>query len=297
MSEHYKDTMIRALAGNEVMAFFVTSKMACEAARLAHHSSPVVTAALGRLLSAALMMGDMLKNEEDKITLQIESDGPLKGLLVTADTFGNVKGYPNVEQVILPLKEDGHLDVGGAVGNGSLSVMKDMGFDNPYHGHVPLVTGEIGEDITHYFSTSEQTPSSVGLGVLVDTDYSVKCAGGFILQLLPNASDESISRLEENLASFGSVTNRLLEENDPHYLASLLLKGFDVELTKEKPVRFYCDCSKDRVKRALALLGEPELYSMIKDNQPVELKCQFCNSAYSFTIDEIKEIYKSVRKS
>lgn len=285
------DKMIRAIASNEVRAFAVTSKDMVETARRFHSTSPVATAALGRLLSGTVMMGDMLKNEDDKITVYITGDGPLGGALVTADTKGHAKGYVNNPYVLIGAKADGHLDVGGAVGAGTLSVVKDMGLKDTYNGFVPLVSGEIAEDLTSYFMNSEQTPSSVGLGVLMDKESTeVSRAGGFIIQLLPGASEETISIIESNLASFGYVTDRLLERNEPEYLLELMLSGLDVEITKEMPVNFLCDCSRDRVRRAIAMLGDVELKSMIKDAKPVELKCQFCNSAYEFSIDEIKEI-------
>lgn len=285
------DKMIRAMVNNEILAFFVASSNLVETARSFHHTSPVATAALGRLLSGAVMMGDMLKNDDDKITIQITGDGPLGGILVTADTKGKVKGYVNNPLVILPAKANGHLDVGGAVGNGTLSVIKDMGLKDTYNGFVPLCTGEIAEDLTDYFLNSEQTPASVGLGVLMDKDtMSVKRAGGFILQVMPGASEETIEKLEENISSFGGITDRLMEEDSPEYLLKLLCKGLDYEITKEKNVEFFCDCSRDRVSRAIALLGDVELKSMINDNKPIEIKCQFCNKAYSFSVEDLKEI-------
>lgn len=285
------DYMVRAIAAGQVMAFAVSSKHMAEAARQAHHTSPVATAALGRLLSGGVMMGDMLKNKEDKITLYIQGDGPMGGVLVTADTHGNAKGYVNNPSVIVPAKEDGHFNIGMAIGQGSLSVMKDMGLKDSYNGHVPLVSGEIAEDLTHYFLNSEQTNSSVGLGVLISKDdMSVRRAGGFILQLLPGATDEIIDIIEENLSDFGQVTDRLLENDSPEYLLELLLKGIDLEFTQRKPIQFKCNCDRDRVKRAIELLGDVEIASMIKDNKPVELKCQFCNSSYTFEIDELKAL-------
>lgn len=288
-----KDYMVRAMAEESILAFAVTSQNMTEAARVAHHTSPIATAALGRLLSGAVMMGDMLKNEDDKLTLQISGDGPMGGLLVTADNLGNAKGYVNNPAVIMPAREDGHLNVGGAIGAGTLTVIKDMGLENPYNGHVPLFSGEIAEDLTHYFLNSEQTPSSVGLGVLINReDMSVSRAGGFIIQVMPGAKDSVLDIVESNLASIGSVTDRLSENDDPKYLLELLLKGLSVKYTNEKPVQFLCDCERDRVRRALALLGEVELTSMIKDGKPIELKCQFCNKGYSFDIPEIEQILK-----
>lgn len=283
-----KDYMLRASAQGQVMAFAVSSKNMAETARLAHHTTPVATAALGRLLSGTVMLADTLKNEDDKITVQVRGNGPLGGILVTADTFGNAKGYVDNPAVILPMKSNGHLDVGGAVGEGSLSVIKDMGLKDAYNGHVPLYSGEIAEDLTHYLLTSEQTPSSVGLGVLVDTKtLAVRNAGGFIIQLLPGAMDSVIDVIEKNIRDFGSVTDRLSENDDPAYLLELLLKDLDYEINKKKQVSFMCDCSRDRVRRAVKLLGDVELSSMIKEAKPIELKCQFCNKAYNFDIEEL----------
>lgn len=280
------------------MAFAITSKNMVEQARIFHNTSPVATAALGRLLSGGVMMGDMLKNEDDKITLHIQGNGPLGGILVTADTHGHAKGYVYNPAVIVPAKENGHFDIGGAIGEGSLTVIKDIGLKDAYNGHVPLYSGEIAEDLTHYFTVSEQTPSSVGLGVLINKeDMSVRRAGGFMIQLLPGASNEVIDQIEENLKNFGTVTDRLLEENDPHYLLDLVLNGLKTEITAKKPVSFQCDCSRDRVRRAIALLGEVELSSIIKEEKPIELKCQFCNKAYHFDIEELKEIKISFKNS
>lgn len=288
------DRLIRATAEGQVMAFAISSKHLVEKARLAHQTTPVATAALGRLLSGGVMMGNMLKNDNDKITIQISGDGPIGGLLVTADTKGNVKGYVNNPDVVVPDRIDGHLNVGMAVGNGSLSVMKDLGLKDSYNGHVPLFSGEIAEDLTHYFLESEQTPSSVGLGVLVNKDGSVLRAGGFILQLLPGARDATIDKIEANLREFGYVTERLSDNDDPGAMLELLLRGLNYEVSLEMPVRFTCDCSRDRVRRAIALLGEVEVASMIKDGKPVELKCQFCNSAYDFTPEDLIEIRKTI---
>lgn len=286
-----KDKMIRAMINNEILAFTITTKNLVETARKFHHTSPIATAALGRLLSGAVMMGDMLKNDDDKITVQITGDGPLGGILVTADTRGKVKGYVNNPLVILPAKANGHLDVGGAIGNGTLSVIKDMGLKDTYNGFVPLCTGEIAEDLTDYFLNSEQTPASVGLGVLMDKDsMCVKRAGGFILQVMPGAREETISKLEDNISKFGGVTDRLMEEDSPEYILSVLCAGLDYEISKEKEVGFYCDCSMDRVSRAIALLGDVELKSMIDDNKPIEIKCQFCNKAYNFSVEDLRNI-------
>lgn len=289
------DRLVRATAEGQVMAFAVSSKNLVEKARASHNTSPVATAALGRLLSGGVMMGNMLKNDTDKITIQITGDGPLGGVLVTADTKGTVKGYVNNPNAQVLDRADGHLNVGAAIGAGTLSVMKDLGLKDAYNGHVPLYSGEIAEDLTHYFLESEQTPSSVGLGVLVNSkDGTVLRAGGFILQLLPGATDKTIDIIENNLKEFGYVTERLSENDDPSGILELLLKGLNYEITKDIPVSFYCDCDRDRVRRAIALLGDVEVASMIKENKPVELKCQFCNTAYKFSVEDLIEIRKSI---
>lgn len=286
-----KDIMVRAIASGEVMAFAVSNMQMVETARKAHNTSPVATAALGRLLAGGVMMGDMLKNDNDKITLQITGDGPLGGLLVTADTKGNAKGYVNNPAVIVPARADGHLGVGAAIGTGTLSVMKDIGVQDVYNGHVNLYSGEIAEDLTLYFNQSEQTPSSVGLGVLLNKDDgSVRAAGGFILQLLPGATDHTIDILEKNIGNFGQVTDRLLENENPTFMLELLLEGLEMEVTKEKPVQFFCDCSRSKVELAVELLGEVELRNLINEGSPIELKCEFCNSSYVFSLEQLKDI-------
>ena len=238
------DYMVRATAANaQVRAFAVTTKELVETARQAHNTSPVVTAALGRLLTAGVMMGSMLKGDDDLLTLQVRGDGPVRGLTVTANAKGEVKGYATVPDVILPANAKGKLDVGGAVGRGTLSVIRDLGLKEPYVGQTALVTGEIGDDLTSYFATSEQTPSSVGLGVLM--------AGGFIIQLMPFAEEETISKLEHNLSLINSVTALLDQGMTPEQLLERVLDGFDVEITDRMPCSFTCNCSKERVEKAL----------------------------------------------
>ena len=266
------DYMVRATAGDaRVRAFAITTRDTVEEARRLHALSPVVTAALGRLMSGALMMADMLKSEADRLTIQVEGDGPLRGMTVTADQAGHVKGYPKNPLVLLPPNEAGHLNVGGAVGRGSLTVVKDTGSMNPYVGQVELYSGEIAEDLTYYFAQSEQTPTSVGLGVLVNPDNTVKKAGGFLIQLMPGAEEELVDLLEGNLKSLAPVTQR----------------GLDVKKNGTKPVSFFCGCSRERMERALVLLGKEELSCMIEDAEPVELRCKFCNRAYRFSVAEL----------
>lgn len=291
-----KDYMVRGTAANARLRIFAaTTKETVERARAAHNTSPVMTAALGRLLTAGAMMGSMMKGEEDILTLQIRGEGPGRGLTVTADSKGNVKGYALVPQVILPANEKGKLDVGGAMmGNtgGVLSVMKDLGMKEPYAGQTALQTGEIAEDLTYYFAVSEQTPSSVGLGVLMEKNNTVKQAGGFIVQLMPYAEDDVIEKLEQNLQRIKSVTAMLEEGLTPEGILETVLEGMDIEWTDRLPVQFTCNCDKARVEKALISIGEKELKDIIADGKPIEVKCHFCNKAYQFTVEDIEELLK-----
>ncbi len=292
-----QDYIVRATAANvQIRAFACTTKTIVEKARQAHNSSPVVTAALGRLLSAGAMMGSMLKGEEDLLTLQIKSGGPMRGLTVTADSKGNVKGYAIVPDVIVPANSKGKLDVAAAVGPGFLNVIKDMGMKEPYAGQTMLQTCEIAEDLTYYFATSEQVPSSVGLGVLMEKDNTVKCAGGFIVQLMPFTDDAVIDKLEENLKRVTSVTSLLEQGLTPEELLTVVLDGFDVEFTDTLNTRFYCNCDKQRVEKALISIGKKELQEMINDGESIEMNCHFCNTNYTFTIEELKELYRKARR-
>ncbi len=293
-----KDYMVRATAADgAIRAFAVTSKHLTEEARKRHGTSPVMTAALGRLLSAGTMMGAMMKGEDDLLTLQIKGDGPGKGLTVTADARGNVKGYPEVPVVALPSKSDGHLNVGGAMGNGLLRVIKDMGLKEPYVGEVDLQTGEIAEDLTYYFAASEQIPSVVGLGVLVDKDGSVLEAGGFIVQLLPFTGDDVIKKLEGSIATLEPVTKMLARGFTPEVILEEVLTFFDVEVSGTMPVQFSCNCSKERVTKALIGVGKKNLRDMIDDGEPIHVNCHFCNTDYTFEVEELKEIETCSRDS
>lgn len=287
------DYLVRATAAEaQIRAFAVTSRDTAEAARKAHDTSPVITAALGRLLSAGAMMGSMLKGERDLLTLQISGDGPAGGLTVTADSKGRVKGYANEPQVILPANSKGKLDVGGAIGAGTLRVIKDMGLKEPYVGQTALQTGEIAEDLTYYFAASEQVPSSVGLGVLMEKDNTVKQAGGFIVQLMPFAEEAVIAGLEDNLRKINSVTSLLDKGMNPEAILGLLLEGLDMQILDTMPVAFSCDCCKERVEKALISLGRQEISEMIEDGETIEVKCHFCGSAYHFTVEELRRILK-----
>lgn len=286
------DYIVRATAAEgQIRAFAAVTKDTVEEARRRHGTSPVATAALGRLLTAGAIMGSMMKNDTDMLTLQIRGDGPLGGITVTADSHANVKGYVLNPDVMLPPK-NGKLDVGGAVGIGLLTVIKDMGLKEPYSGQTILVTSEIAEDLTYYFANSEQVPSSVGLGVLMDKDNTVKCAGGFIIQLMPFAENKTIDQLEENLKKVTSVTKLLDAGYTPQQLLEELLGGMELEITDTMPARFYCNCSKERVEQAVVSIGKKDIEEMIKEGKDIEVKCHFCNTAYKYTIDELKEILK-----
>lgn len=287
-----KDYIVRATAANnQVRAFAATTRNLVEEARQRHNTSPVATAALGRLLTAGSMMGSMMKNEKDVLTLQIRADGPLEGITVTADSAANVKGYVEHPEVMLPPK-NGKLDVGGAVGIGLLNVIKDMGLKEPYVGQTILVTSEIAEDLTYYFANSEQVPSSVGLGVLMNKDNTVKCAGGFIIQMMPFAEEKTIAQIEENLKNVTSVTAMLDQGYTPEQILEELLGNVGLEITDVMPTQFYCNCSKERVEQAVASIGRKDIQEMIDDGKDIEVKCHFCNSAYQYTIEDLKNIIK-----
>ena len=288
------DYIVRATAAdNQIRAFAATTRDVVETAREHHGTSPVATAALGRLLTAG-MMGSMMKNDTDMLTLQIRGDGPLGGITVTADAHGDVKGYVLNPEVMLPPK-NGKLDVGGAVGIGLLNVIKDMGLKEPYVGQTILVTSEIAEDLTYYFANSEQVPSSVGLGVLMEKDNTVRRAGGFIIQLMPFAEEKTIDKLEENLKKVTSVTELLDKGYTPEQLLEELLGNLGLEITDTMPSRFYCNCSKERVEQAVVSIGRKDIQEMIDEGEDIEVKCHFCNTAYTYTIEELKEIIKRSR--
>ncbi len=287
------DYMVRATAADgQIRAFAITSKEMTEEARVRHNSSPIVTAALGRAMSAAAMMGSMMKGEKDLLTLQTQGDGPMHGLTVTANANGGVKGYPGVADVILPPNAAGKLNVGGAIGNGVLSVIKDMGLKDPYVGQTELQTGEIAEDLTYYFAVSEQVPSSVGLGVLMNKDNTVRQAGGFIIQLMPFTEDAVIDALEQKIAQIASVTEMLEKGMTPEMILGEILGEMKLEINDTMPVAFRCDCSKERVAKALASLSKKDLDDLIKDEEPIEVKCHFCNENYVFSPDDLREIRK-----
>lgn len=286
-----EDYMVRATAANaQIRAFAVTSRETVEYARQAHDLSPVVTAALGRLLTGGVMMGSMLKGEKDLLTLKVSGDGPVHGLTVTADAYGHVKGYADCPQAMMPPNSAGKLDVGGVIGAGALTVIKDMGLKEPYSSTIELTTGEIGDDLTYYFAASEQIPSSVALGVLMERNNTVKQAGGFILQLMPFTGEEVIGRLEEKLKGMPPVTAMLEAGDTPEQILERVLGDMDLEMAGTTPVQFRCNCSRKRVEKVLFSLGRKELQSLIDEGKGAELHCHFCNTDYAFTTQELREI-------
>jgi molecular chaperone Hsp33 len=286
-----KDIIISGMAAdNQVRFYCAYTKEVVETAREIHNTSPVATAALGRLLTAGCIMGSMCKNESDVLTLQIQCSGPIGGLTVTADGKARAKGYVNHPDIILPASDKGKLDVGKALDLGVLSVIKDMGLKEPYVGQTNLVTGEIAEDLTYYFATSEQIPTSVALGVLMEKTNRVKHAGGFIIQLMPFAEDELITNLENRLKDFSSITSLLDQGFTPEDMMHKLFEGYDITFNEPVVPTYFCNCSKDRVHRAVMSIGREEIQKMIDDKEPIEVNCQFCNRHYTFDISELKEM-------
>lgn len=284
-----KDEIVRATAaGAQIRVFTAYTRAMVEEARSRHNTSPVATAALGRLMTAGAMMGSMLKGEKDILTLRVNCNGPIGGITVTADSFARVKGYVANPDVILPANSVGKLDVAGAVGIGFLDVIKDMGLKEPYVGQTVLQTGEIAEDLTYYFASSEQIPSSVGLGVLMNKNNTVEQAGGFIIQMMPFAEEEVIAQMEKNLSEIKSVTTLLAEGNGPEELLQILCKGLDPVINDRIDTGFYCNCDRKRVEKALISIGRKELDSLIAEGKEVELNCHFCNTSYTFSIEELK---------
>ena len=290
MSEDY---ILRATAaGGQLRAFVATTGNMTEKARRLHDTSPVVTAALGRTLTAGAMMGSMLKGSKDVLTIILRGDGPMKGITVTAGSDAYVKGYAINPRVLIHAKANGKLDVSGALGRGYLNVIKDMGLKEPYNGRVDLVSGEIAEDLTYYFATSEQVPSSVGLGVLMNRDNTVNCSGGFILQLMPFAEDYVITQLEANLSLIPSVTGLLSRGMSPEDILAELLGPLEFSILDRIPTGFRCDCNEQKVGRVLASLGRKELQDIIKEEKPVEIKCSFCNKAYIYPVEKLRKMLK-----
>ena len=290
------DYIVRATAANkQIRAFAITGRELVEEARKHHNTSPVATAALGRLLMGGDMMGVMMKGEKDVLTLQMKGDGPINGVLVTADSKGHVKGYVGNPNVIIPPNYAGKLDVGAAIGYGTLTVIKDMGLKEPYASQVPLGTSEVAEDLTYYFAKSEQVPSAVALGVLMEKNNTVKQAGGFIVQLMPFAEESVISALEEKVAKITSVTSLLEKGMTPEEILEEVLGDLGVEFTDKIPTGFYCDCSKEKVSKALVSVGNKELQAMIDEGKEIEVNCHFCNTNYKFNVEELKEIKRKAK--
>jgi molecular chaperone Hsp33 len=291
------DYIIRASAAeNQIRAFAATTRELVEHARSVHNTSPVATAALGRLLTAGAMMGSMMKGEEDMLTLQIKGSGPIGGITVTADSKGTVKGYVYHPEVLLPANDKGKLDVGGAVGAGILSVIKDLGLKEPYTGQTHLVSGEIAEDLAYYYATSEQVPSVIALGVLMNKDNTVRRAGGFIIQLMPFAEESVISRLEKKVSEITSITSLLDQEMTPEMILDHILGDFGLELMDKLPTSFECNCSKKKVEKAIISIGKKEINEMIEEDKPIEVNCHFCNTMYHFTVEELKELLSKSRR-
>lgn len=290
------DYIVRATAANkQIRAFAITSREMVETARQHHNTSPVATAALGRLLTGAAMMGVMMKGDKDMLTLMMKGDGPINGVTVTADSKGNVKGYVGNPNVLIPANYAGKLDVGAAIGYGMLTVIKDMGLKEPYHSQTPLGTSEVAEDLTYYFAVSEQVPSAVGLGVLMNKDNTVKQAGGFIVQLMPFADEKTISALEQRIGKITSVTDMLEKGMTPEDILKEVMGDMDVEFTDHIDTGFVCNCSKDKVARAVASISKSDMDEIINDGKDVEVRCDFCNTTYKFSVEELRTFRKQYK--
>ena len=290
------DYIVRAVAADkQIRAFAITSREMVETARQHHNTSPVATAALGRLLTGGAMMGVMMKGEKDMLTFMMIGDGPINGVTVTADSKGNVKGYVGNPNVLIPANYAGKLDVGAAIGYGTLTVIKDMGLKEPYVSQVPLGTSEVAEDLTYYFASSEQVPSAVGLGVLMSKDNTVKQAGGFIVQLMPFADEEVINKLEERVNNISSVTEMLEKGMTPEDILKEVMGDMDVEFTDKIETGFVCNCGKEKIAKALAGISKKDMDEIINDGKEIEVKCDFCNTTYKFSVEELQTLRKQFR--
>ena len=292
-----KDQLVRAISRDgTVNAVSVTTRHLTEKARQIHHTLPVATAALGRALAAASMMGNALKDSGSSVSLQFRGGGPLGPVLAISDNRGNVRGTVGNPDLDLPLRPDGKLDVGAAVGtDGTLTVIRDLKMKEPYVGSVALLSGEIADDLAAYFVESEQIPSACGLGVLVDRDQSVRAAGGYLIQLLPGAGEDVISRVEGGVLAAGAVTGLLDGNDDPEAMLRRILSDFDVEILKKSPIAYRCDCSRERMRRALLSLGSEELQTILEDEGQAELSCRFCGSRQLFERRELEELLRAAR--
>lgn len=290
------DYIVRATAANrQIRAFAITSRNMVETARKHHNTSPVATAALGRLLTGGAMMGVMMKGENDMLTLMMKGDGPIQGVTVTADSKGNVKGYVGNPNVLIPANYAGKLDVGAAIGYGTLTVIKDMGLKEPYSSQVPLGTSEVAEDLTYYFATSEQVPSAVGLGVLMSKDNTVRQAGGFIVQLMPFAEDDVVDKLEKRISNITSVTDMLEKGMMPEDILKEVMGDMEVEFTDKIETGFQCNCNREKIVKVLSGISKKDLDEIINDGKEIEVKCDFCNTAYKFSVEELKTLRKQYR--
>lgn len=292
------DYMIRAIDKKQTFRIFMAKTTnTVEEARKSHNTTPVASAALGRTLTAGLMMGYMMKNEKDKLTININGGGPLGTILTVSDNSGHIKGYVENPNVNIPLKPNGKLDVGGAVGvNGKVTVMMDLGLREPYVGSTDIVTGEIGEDIATYYYLSEQQNSAVALGVLVDRDYSIKSAGGFIVQTLPFIEDEDLEKLENTLNNLKSVSDYFDNDDDVEKIAKEIFADFEIEITDKIPVGFTCDCSEERMEQALMTIGKEDLKQLIEEDEKIETVCHFCNEKYMFEGEKLKNLLKHIEQ-
>lgn len=292
-----EDYIVRASAADStVRAFAATTRGLVEKARTIHNTSPVATAALGRLLTATAMMGSMMKGRKDVLTVQLLGDGPIGTVTATADSYARVKGVAQNPGVMLPKSPEGKLDVGGAVGKGMLHVMKDLSLKEPYNGETELISGEIAEDLTAYFAVSEQVPSSVALGVLMNKDNTVKEAGGFIIQLMPDAPEEIISHLEKKLTEVTSVTGLLAEGMTPEEILQYIFEGFGLNILDKIQTSYYCGCDRSRVEKALISLGKKELLKFVADGEPITTSCQFCGNSYTFSPQDLEELLSKAEK-
>ena len=291
------DYIVRgSAAGQMVRAFAATTRETCEHARKIHGLSPVAAAALGRTMTAALMMGAMMKGEKDVLTLQFAGDGPIGGITVTAGSDGTVKGYVENPTVLLPPNAAGHFDVGGAVGKGFLHVLRDTGLKEPYAGEVEIQTGEIAQDLAYYFAVSEQVPSVVALGVLINReDGTVREAGGYILQLMPDCPESVITELEKTVVTMPPVTDLLREGKSPEDMLEMILGGLELHLYERTPAAFKCNCSRERVEKVLMALGRRQLMEIVDEGKPETLHCSFCNTDYTFTVGEMRDILRRTR--
>jgi len=290
------DYVLKATAGNgQIRVFAATTQGLAETARRLHQTSPVVTQALGRLLTAGSLMGSMMKNADELITLKIAGDGPLSGLLVTADAKGNVKGYPYVNDLHDTIESP--LPVSEAIGGGALNIMKDIGLKEPYVGYSPLISGELAEDLTYYYAQSEQIPTSVSLGVLLNNDGTVRQAGGFIIQLMPDTDDEVIDALEAALADTPSLTKLLDEGKSLEAIMEDLFRNLSLKVNKTEITRFSCDCSRQRITKALTSIGKEDLIDMISDQEDIEINCDFCKEKYLFSTADLESILTRIEEN